>query len=112
MDNTAELLQIQTAAKTAVLEAKSLAEVRELEVKYVGRKSKLNQLLKSLKDLPPSERAEVGKLANQVNTDLHKLFEKQTAKFTHEELDKKLKHDFLDVTMPGMPSLAGELHPI
>ena len=42
------------------------AELEELRVRYLGRKSELTQALRSIGELPPEERGTVGQAANAV----------------------------------------------
>ena len=42
------------------------AELEELRVRYLGRKSALTQVLRSIGELPPEERGPVGQGANEV----------------------------------------------
>ena len=44
----------------------SAAALEELRVRYLGRKSALTQVLRSIGELPPEERGPVGQGANEV----------------------------------------------
>ena len=46
--------------------ADSLDSVKDLKIRYLGRKGPLSQILKNLRDLPDSERKQVGALANKL----------------------------------------------
>jgi phenylalanyl-tRNA synthetase alpha chain len=106
-----DLAQLRTEAESAIGAAGSAAELEELRVRYLGRKSELTSALRSIGDLPPEERGRVGKEANEVRRALEGLLERRTEELEASELDRRLAADRLDVTLPGDPPLpAGHLH--
>src|SRR3989338_1930569 len=50
----------------AVEAASSLADLEAAEIRFLGRKGELTAVLRSLGDLPESERRELGRMANEV----------------------------------------------
>ncbi|MEA2379903.1 MAG: phenylalanyl-tRNA synthetase alpha chain, partial [Thermoleophilaceae bacterium] len=74
-----DLAQLRTEAEAAVGAAASAAELEELRVRYLGRKSELTQALRSIGELPPEQRGPVGKQANEVRQALEALLEQRTA---------------------------------
>ncbi len=106
-----ELQQLQTEAEDAIGAAGSAAELEDLRVRYLGRKSELTSTLRSIGELPPEQRGPVGKQANRVRQALESLLERRTAELEASELDERLGQDRLDVTLPGdPPQPAGHLH--
>ncbi len=82
--------------------------LRELEIEYLGRKGKLSQALRSLKDLGEKERVEIGKFANNLKNDLVRQFND-----LKDEIEGKSGKDgAFDVTLPGKKIKRGHLHPI
>jgi phenylalanyl-tRNA synthetase alpha chain len=82
--------------------------LRELEVRYLGRKGELSNILRAVKDLGEQERQEIGALANSIKNDV-------TAKFNEikkEVEGKEAVFDFVDVTLPGKKIEQGHLNPI
>ncbi|MBA3261683.1 MAG: phenylalanine--tRNA ligase subunit alpha [Thermoleophilaceae bacterium] len=107
----ADLAQLRTEAEAAVGAAGSAAELEELRVRYLGRKSELTQALRSIGELRPDERGPVGKQANEVRRALEGLLERRTAELDASELDQRLTEDHVDVTLPGDPPVpVGHLH--
>ena len=107
----ADLAQLRTEAEAAVGAAGSAAELEELRVRYLGRKSELTAALRSIGELPPEQRGQVGKQANEVRQALEALLERRTAELEASELDRRLTGDRLDVTLPGDPPVpVGHLH--
>jgi phenylalanyl-tRNA synthetase alpha chain len=107
----ADLAQLRTEAEAAVGAAGSAAELEELRVRYLGRKSELTQALRSIGELPPEQRGPLGKEANEVRQTLEALLERRTAELEASELDHRLIEDRVDVTLPGDPPVpVGHLH--
>jgi phenylalanyl-tRNA synthetase alpha chain len=98
-------------AEAAIGAAGTAAELEELRVRFLGRKSELTQALRSIGELPPEERGPVGKEANAVKQALERLLGERVAALEADELDRRLAEDRIDVTLPGDPPLpAGHLH--
>ncbi len=98
-------------AKRAIRAAASLAELEDLRVRYLGRKSELSQLLRSIGSLPPERRAEVGKQANAARRELETLLDERGGELERRELEQRLSADRVDVTLPGdPPQPLGRLH--
>jgi phenylalanyl-tRNA synthetase alpha chain len=107
----ADLAQLRSEAEAAVAAATTAAELEELRVRYLGRKSELTQALRSIGELPPEQRGPVGKQANEVRQALEALLESRTAQLAGAELDRRLVEDRVDVTLPGDPPVPlGHLH--
>jgi phenylalanyl-tRNA synthetase alpha chain len=106
-----DLADLRTEAEAAIGAAGSAAELEELRVRYLGRKSELTQALRSIGELPPEQRGAVGKKANEVRRALESLLERRTAEVEASELDRRLAADRIDVTLPGDPPVpGGHLH--
>ncbi len=56
----ADLDQLRSEAEAAIGSASDSAELEELRVRYLGRKSELTSTLRSIGELPPAERGPVG----------------------------------------------------
>ncbi|MGI8750018.1 MAG: phenylalanine--tRNA ligase subunit alpha [Thermoleophilaceae bacterium] len=110
-DAPARLAEIRDEAQHAIAAAGSAAEVEELRVRYLGRKSELTGMLRSIGDLPPEQRGPVGKGANQVKQTLEACLDGRAAALEATELDERLRTDSIDVTLPGDPPAdPGHLH--
>ena len=64
-DAAGRLDQLRHEAEAAVRSAATTAELEELRVRYLGRKSELTGMLRSIGELPPEQRGPVGQ-ANSV----------------------------------------------
>jgi phenylalanyl-tRNA synthetase alpha chain len=79
-------------------------------VRYLGRKSELVLLLRSISELPGDERREVGRSGNLVRTALEQALEARQRELENDKLLEGLGEDRLDVTLPGWRSPLGHLH--
>src|SRR5712691_10182568 len=59
----------------AIVAARSVAELEQLRVRFLGRQGELTQLLRSLGKLPPEERPLVGAAANEAKRELEALLD-------------------------------------
>jgi phenylalanyl-tRNA synthetase alpha chain len=99
------LLQ-ETLTRLARLE--DAQELERLKIEVLGRKGKLSDLFKQLKDSPDAERPVLGKLLNEARSRLESAFEEaksQTSAVSRRE-------HALDISLPGRLPYLGHLHPI
>jgi phenylalanyl-tRNA synthetase alpha chain len=108
---TERIAQLRAEAQAAIEAAASSAVLEELRVAYLGRKAELPNLLRSVAELPPDQRAQVGRDANEARKALEALIEQRSRELEAAELDVLLATDRTDVTLPGDPPQAtGRLH--
>ncbi len=65
-----QLQQLKTRALDEIRKAGDPNRLRDVEIKYLGRKGELTKVLRSVGELPEAERGKVGNLANQVKQSL------------------------------------------
>ena len=87
-----EQLEAIKAQAIAELEAaSSAAELEQLRVNYLGKKSPLTAALKNMGSLTPEERPVVGQLANAIKAEIAEALDAAKAKIGQLELAKKLE---------------------
>ncbi|OGL77153.1 phenylalanine--tRNA ligase subunit alpha [Candidatus Uhrbacteria bacterium RIFCSPHIGHO2_12_FULL_47_12] len=83
-----------------------------LKTDVLGRKGKLNELMKEMMSLADDERKVIGQFANELKGSIENAFgDKERSMFEQEEL-RRAEDEWIDVTAPGDFSNAGHLHPI
>ena len=103
LDRIAELQREATAAVAASADLNALEQTR---LRYLGRKSELPMLLRSIGSLDPSERTVLGSAANTARTTIEALISAREGELAGGELSAAL-----DITLPGAPPLPnGHLH--
>ena len=99
-----------------VKEADSIDSLEEIRVRVLGRKGELTQILRSLGQLPPEERAVIGKESNQVKARIEELLETRREELSTSHIGKLLEEEWIDVTLDADGSSRdferGHLHPI
>src|SRR5438034_4564668 len=95
--------QLRAEAESAISTAATTASLEELRVRFLGRKAELPNLLRGVAELPPEQRGEVGKAANQARQALERLIADRGAELEAAELQDRLVADRVDVTLPGSP---------
>jgi len=84
-------------------------ELKALEKKYLGKKSKIAQILSCLKDMDIKQRIKMGKEINEFKKKTEALIKKKSLDIGG--FDRK-DGGGIDVTVPGKNFLKGHLHPI
>jgi phenylalanyl-tRNA synthetase alpha chain len=103
--------QIRQDALEAVAGAQSTQELEDVRIRYLGRKAELPNLLRTVAQLPPSERAAVGKAANEARGAVEAAIDQRVQQLAAGELEQRLERDRVDVTLPADPvPQTGHLH--
>jgi len=103
--------EIHDEGLAAIDAAGSTDELEELRVRLLGRKAELPNLLRGVGELPPEQRGQVGKRANEVRKALEARLGAAVDRLDASELDARLAADRVDVTLPGdPPQPVGRLH--
>jgi phenylalanyl-tRNA synthetase alpha chain len=111
MSATERIAALRAEAEGAIAAASGTGALEELRVRYLGRKAELPQLLRGVAGLEASERAVVGRGANEARRALEALIAGRQDALEAEELDRRLVADRVDVTLPGdPPQPTGRLH--
>jgi len=103
-----KLRQLKQEILAQIEKVKDEKVLRELEIKYLGRKGQLTEILRSLKNLSEKEKKELGQLANEIKNEIQKSFEEAKTII----LGKGGSGKFIDVTLPGKKVEKGHLHPL
>jgi phenylalanyl-tRNA synthetase alpha chain len=107
-----KLEKIETQSIEELKSATTLPMIDKLKINYLGRKSDLVDILRSLKEVPYDSRAKVGKKANILKNKLENKFEAKKEKIEKEKMQKALKEEWIDVTEPEIKPNVGNTHPI
>jgi phenylalanyl-tRNA synthetase alpha chain len=113
MDATEALRTIQRElerGRATIAEAVTLDELREVEVRVLGRKAPLSEVQRQMGGLPPVQRPAVGKAINEAFSTLRaKVVERQLA--LQAEAERAVgEADRIDWSLPGRRPQRGALH--
>ncbi|HAF07172.1 MAG: phenylalanine--tRNA ligase subunit alpha [bacterium] len=91
----------------------SLEKLKDVEIKYSGKRSKLHSFLKLIGDLKkPEEKKEAGFLINRTKSEIEKKLKVLKESCEKKEIEKRLKQQSIDFTKPVFSENKGSLHPI
>ena len=99
-----DLAALEREATAAVAAATSLDEVELARVRYLGRKAELPQALREVRD------RETGMALNSLRQKLESGIAERREAIEREELDRRLREETIDVTLPGEAPPRGHLH--
>ena len=109
------LKQLEDLKLNALQELGGIDSIKELEswrVRYLGRKSQLTNILRSLAALPLADKKAVGARANQVKSCLDDSLRQREQALRELELAASAEAEHIDITLPGRHLPMGHLHPI
>ena len=102
--------KIKEDALAEILAVESLAQLNDLRIKFLGRKSEFTNILKSLKVLTEQERKTVGQIANATKIEVESVLAEKEKELKEKSFD--FAAEKIDVTMPAKKLQRGHLHPL
>ncbi|MFC1951956.1 phenylalanine--tRNA ligase subunit alpha [Chloroflexota bacterium] len=109
------LPQLEELKIDALRDLKGIVDLKQLEawrVRYLGKKSELTMILRSLAILPLEKKKTVGAQANEVKVYLEDGLREKEEALREAQLAVSTKVEATDITLPGYPFPTGHLHPI
>ena len=104
--------QLKERALKEIRGARDLDRLREMEIKYLGRKGELTKILRTVGELPETERGPAGNLANQVKQVLASEIGRVKKTLGEKETGKVGEEEWIDVTASKMKDGFGHLNPV
>ena len=105
------LREIMIDADSSFDTADSLDTLNDVRVKILGKKGRLTEVLKSMKNIPPEDRPALGQLVNEARAQIEKKLEQRQTVMAKKALDEKLAREVIDVTLPAKHAVTGHKHP-
>src|SRR3954447_25295407 len=99
--------ELRSEGESAVAAATDSTALEDVRVHYLGRKAELPNLLRGVAQLPPEERGQVGRAANEARKALEAAIEARREQLAGAELESRLARDVVDVTLPRTPAPPG-----
>ena len=104
--------ELKLQAKERISLASSSNDIENLRVKYLGKKGKVVEILKDLKNIEPEKRKEIAMVANQAKDEIEKNLELKKEEIKEKEYENKINNTKkVDLTLPTDLNI-GSLHPI
>jgi phenylalanyl-tRNA synthetase alpha chain len=95
---------LEREAQSAIAAAATAAELDEVRVRYLGRKSELKQALRGVRDRG------TGMALNALRERIEVALAARKDELEQAELEQVFAQDGIDVTLPGEPTPRGRLH--
>jgi len=103
-----ELNNLKNNALAQIIDATELNTLEELRITYLGRNGKVNELIKTLKELQPEEKRRMGILLNEAKRTIEDAIKEKQNRIGE---NKSKAKDWFDPTIPGTKYKIGHLHP-
>src|SRR5215469_18493206 len=81
------LEQLRADAEAALAQAQTSEATKDWYTEFLGKKGRLTAVLRGLGSLPAEERAQMGKVANEVKTALEAALEERQAAIARAEME-------------------------
>jgi phenylalanyl-tRNA synthetase alpha chain len=105
-----KIQQLKAAALQRIEEASDRDALEKVRVDVLGRKGLLAQF--NMGALPVEERKIGGQALNAAKQELTAAFETKSQSFAAQELNARLRDEWLDLTLPAPEPQPGSLHPV
>ena len=107
-----KLTSIKEEALVKIEQCEDLASLQQLRVLYLGKKGPIQEVMKSMKDLPKEERPAFGQKVNEIKSLLADAIEQQKAVLEIKEMNDRIEQEKIDITLPGQKPNLGNAHPL
>ena len=106
-----KLQAIQEEALKKISDSTDLDKLYEIKVDILGKKGKLTEVLKGMKDVAPEDRPKIGQMVNDTRKEIEDKMEEMKTKLQDKVLEEKMKNEVIDVTLPANKNKIGHKHP-
>jgi len=107
-----KLKKLEEKASTEISEALEGKTLHEITVKFLGRKGKLTEILRELKNLPAEEKGKIGKASNELKIEIETKIAAKANELENARFEKLAEDEWIDPTQPGIETQRGTLHPL
>lgn len=104
------IAQLEHEATAAVAAATTTADLRQLELRFLGKSGEYTGLLRQIGSLPAEERPTFGQQVNEAKARLQAQIDARIEALKGGERAAQFEAERIDVTMPGRPVAAGVEH--
>ena len=112
MDIQEQLKRIQDEAMSQLERIKDKPALEDVRMRVLGKKGELTLLLRSMGQVPPEERPQVGQMINAVREKIATRLEAMEQEVKKAEQEKRLEKETIDITEPRKHVTMGSQHPI
>tara|TARA_B100000575_G_scaffold286997_1_gene284594 strand:- start:284 stop:1333 length:1050 start_codon:yes stop_codon:yes gene_type:complete len=107
-----DIKKVLNQAKKDIELCSNQRDLQDIKVAYLGKKGKITELLKSLKDLSLEEKKNTGAKLNLLRIEVDNLIRNRSDKLKIQEINTKLQNEAIDISFPPPNSINSKVHPI
>lgn len=107
-----ELAVLRTEAMAVLETTEEEKALQAVHVTYLGKKGRLTAILRTMKDLTADDRPGIGAAANTVREEIEKAEAEKRARFSAEKLERRIREEHIDITLPARHHQKGHIHPL
>ena len=108
-----QIAQIEADVTAKLRDVGGVDALRGLETSVLGKKGSLGSLIGSVRDYPPEQRGQVGKIVNQAKGRVKGLFDQRLAELQSQAAaSEAAQAEAVDPTLPGVREPMGSVHPV
>ena len=104
--------QIETNILNKIRNVNDRKSFDSVKTEIFGKKGIITELFQNIGSLDQSQRKEYASKLNDLKTKITEILEKKLIDFDQSEINKKLKNEKIDITLPGRTYFAGKIHPV
>ena len=107
-----QLDEIKKEAIVKIEAATTMQELNELRAYYMGKKSPLAEIMKTLASASIEEKKTIGAASNKVKQEIELAIANKRVAIENAEINAQLEKEAIDVTMDGYQFKNGSMHPL
>ena len=107
-----QLDEIKKEAIVKIEAATTMQELNELRAYYMGKKSPLAEIMKTLASATIEENKTIGAASNKVKQEIELAIANKRVAIENAEINAQLEKEAIDVTMDGYQFKNGSMHPL
>ncbi len=112
MNQADDLNELVSAAQASFAKAATPAELENAKARFLGKSGRVTELMKAMAQLAADEKKSRGAAINLVKQAIEAALNERRQALANAELEKQLKAEALDVSLPGRKHAQGGLHPV
>ena len=107
-----DLNKINSVFSEKLKTIKSKLELQNLKTEFFGKSGEITNQFKKLASLSSEEKKQFASSLNKLKSNLTNLINKKFIEFESQEINKKLKDEKIDISLPIRPFTQGKIHPV
>jgi len=100
--------QIESDIQNRIKNVSNRSSLESIKTEIFGKKGVITELFKKIGSLDQNQRKEYASKLNDLKTKVTEILEKKLVDFDQSEINKKLKNEKIDITLPGRTYFTGK----